>query len=318
MGNIKRKVKCKLPHYDVQEVLTLDEVRQKLGWNITAFNLPDVWKYTEGDGVKIAIIDSGCDLNHDDLKQNLLPGINIINPAEPPEDMCEHGTHCAGTIGAVNNAIGMVGVAPKAKIIPIKVLDGQGTGSFSDVAKGIRWAIDVGQADIISMSLGSPRPLANVRKAIQYADSKGVPVFVAAGNAGITRELYYPANYPETIAVGSIDENFDRSKFSNTGDRLDFMAPGGKIFSTVPKNWYAYLSGTSMACPFVVGVAALCLAYQRKNNPNKPLRGASDYREIFRKHTTPISNPDYANKKFFQGFGIIDTRDFKKWIDLSL
>lgn len=317
MGARIQKAKCKLPPYKVQEVLTLDEVKQQLGWNITAFDLPQVWKYSEGEGVKIAILDTGADLDHPDLQQNLLPGKNIINEGLTPNDDNSHGTHCAGIISAINNAIGMVGVAPKAKIIPVKVLDGQGSGDFKNVAKGIHWAVDNG-ADIISMSLGSPNALAIVRRAIQYADGKGVPVFCAAGNAGLTKDIFYPAKYPETISVGSIDENFNRSSFSNTGDRLDFMAPGGKIFSTVPDNWYAYLSGTSMACPFVVGVAALCLSYQRKNNPNKPLRCAEDYRKIFRQHTIPISNPEYAGKKFFQGFGIIDTRDFKKWVDSTL
>ena len=224
-------------------------------------------------------------------------------------------THVAGIICAKNNEIGMVGAAPLAKIIPVKVLNAKGGGDLNVVAQGIRWSADNG-ADIISMSLGSPRPLAGIRKAIQYAETKGIPVFVAAGNAGQTKEVFYPANYPETIAVGSIDENFDRSNFSNTGDRLDFMAPGGKIFSTVPDNWYAYFSGTSMACPFVVGIAALCLSYQRQHGHT--ITGAEQFRQLFRKHTIPISNPSFAGQKFFQGFGIIDTRDFKKWIETNL
>jgi len=309
----KKKHLCKLPAYEVEEVLTLNEVKQKLGWEITAFNLPQAWELSQGEGVKIAICDTGCDLDHPDLVGNLLPGINFVKPGTPPNDDNQHGTHVAGIICAENNDIGMAGVAPKSKIIPVKVLDEKGSGDLNNVALGIRWATDNG-ADIISMSLGSPRPLAGIRKAIQYAAAKGIPVFVAAGNAGRTNEIFYPANYPETISVGSIDENFDRSTFSNTGDRLDFMAPGGKIFSTVPDNWYAYLSGTSMACPFVVGVAALCLSYQRKNYPNKPIVGADAYRQLFRKHTVPTSNPAYAGKKFFEGFGIIDTRDFKSWI----
>jgi subtilisin family serine protease len=313
---VTKKHLCKLPPYKVEEVLSLSEVGQKLGWEITSFNLPDAWSVTLGEGVKIAVCDTGCDLDHPDLVSNLLPGINLVKPGTPPQDDNQHGTHVAGIICAENNAIGMVGVAPKAQIIPVKVLDEKGSGNFTVVAQGIRWAVDNG-ADIISMSLGSPNPLAGIRKAIQYAASKGVPVFVAAGNAGKTKEVFYPANYPETIAVGSIDENFDRSTFSNTGDRLDFMAPGGKIFSTVPDNWYAYLSGTSMACPFVVGIAALCLSYQRKHFPNKPLKGADSFRQLFRKHTMPISNPAYAGQKFFQGFGIIDTRDFKKWIETN-
>ena len=154
-------------------------------------------------------------------------------------------THVTGILVAANNDIGMVGVCPKAKVMPIKVLNSKGSGSLLDVAKGVMWAADHG-ADIITMSLGSPIKVQEVRKAIQYAASKGIPTFVAAGNAGNTKEIFYPANYPETIAIGAIDQNFNRAKFSNTGSQLDFMAPGVDIFSTVPDNWYATLSGTCL------------------------------------------------------------------------
>jgi major intracellular serine protease len=315
----RKSVRCKLPPYEVEEILTLEEARQKAGWSITAFNLPAAWATTQGEGVKIAVLDTGCDLDHPDLVENLLPGKNFVNPNKPPEDDNQHGTHVTGIICACNNDIGVVGVAPKSKVIPVKVLNGSGGGELRLVAEGIIWAVDNG-ADIICMSLGSPRPLASIRKAIQYAESKGIPVFVAAGNASkgnaYTKSLFYPANYPETIAIGSIDESLNRSNFSNTGDELDFMAPGGKIFSTVPDNWYAFLSGTSMAGPFAVGVAALCLSYQRQHIPNKPLKGKEAYVKLFRSNTMPIPDSSKANK-FFQGFGIIDTRDFKRWIDAT-
>lgn len=310
----KKKNEFKLLPYVVEEVLTLQEVKQQAGWNITAFDLPKAWDKTQGEGVKIAVLDTGCDLDHPDLVDNLLPGINLVKRGAPPEDDVQHGTHVTGIICASNNDLGIVGVAPKAKVIPVKVLNHKGAGDLGIVALGIRWAVDNG-ADILCMSLGSPRPVAVIRKACQYAESKGVPVFVAAGNAGKTKEIFYPAAYPETIAIGSIDENFDRSKFSNTGKALDFMAPGGKIFSTVPDNWYAYISGTSMACPFAAAVAALCLSYQRKHFPDKPLKGGNAYRELFKQHTTPISNAAFAGKAFFQGFGIIDPRKFVTWLE---
>lgn len=310
----KKDYKCTLPPFEVEDIISLQDAKQRAGWNITAFKLPDAWKHTKGEGVRIAILDSGCDLDHPDLKNNLLPGKNFINPKKPPQDDNQHGTHVAGIIAAEHNDIGMVGVAPKAKIIPIKVLDKNGNGSLSSVAEGIRFALSA-KADIISMSLGSPRKLQQVRKAIQLAARHGVPTFVAAGNAGKTKDVFFPAAYPETIAVGSIDENFDRSAFSNTGENLDFMAPGGKIFSTVPDDWYAILSGTSMACPFAVGVAALVLSYARKHKVNIRLKTVEDYRNIFRANVIPINNKQYAGKKFFQGFGIIDPRRFMEWIE---
>ena len=311
-----KKVKCKLPKFEVTNMVSIMDADQQTGWNVTAFNLPKVWAKTRGDGVKIAVLDTGCDLDHPDLVDNLLPGINFVNRGQAPEDDCKHGTHVSGIICAENNNIGMVGVAPDAKVIPVKVLDSHGNGDLATVAEGIRWAADNG-ADIIAMSLGAPSPLQNIRKAIQYAESKGIPTFVAAGNMGKSKELLYPANYPETISVGSIDENFDRSYFSNTGENLDFMAPGGKIFSTVPKHCYAILSGTSMACPFAVGVAALCLSWQRKHDPENPILGSRAYVELLKQHTIPIEDAQYAGQQFFQGFGIIDPRKFKEWIDAN-
>ena len=305
--------KCSLFPYEVTEVLSLQAAEQKVGWGITAFDLPDVWKSTQGEGVTIAVLDTGCDLDHPELKGSLSPGKNFINPKKKPWDDNQHGTHVTGIICADNDNIGMVGVAPKAKIVPVKVLNGAGDGSLLDVAKGIRWAGDQG-VDLICMSLGAPRPVQQVRKAIQHVAKKGIPCFVAAGNAGKTKEVFYPAAYPETIAIGSIDESLTRSGFSNTGKNLDFMAPGGKIFSTVPDNWYAILSGTSMACPFAVGLAALALSYVKKNKVGLKLNTVDDYRKAFRNHTIPISDKRYAGKKFFQGFGIIDPKKFMKWL----
>lgn len=303
------KHKCMLPKYELQEVISIQEAKQQIGWSITAFDLPKAWEKTQGEGVKIAVVDTGCDLKHPDLVDNLLPGINLINTSKPPLDDNGHGTHATGIICASNNEIGVVGSAPGAKVMPIKVLDKTGNGDLGTVAIGVRWAVDNG-ADFISMSLGSPRPLQNIRKAIQYAESKGVVVFCAAGNMGLSRDVFFPSAYPETIAIGSIDENFDRSKFSNTGKNLDFLAPGGKILSTTPNSWYGIMSGTSQACPWVVGIAALCLAWQRKYKPETPLRGAQAYRDLFAKHCISVKGKN--NKQIYQGFGIIDPRELLK------
>ena len=301
-----KKYKCKLLPYERTECLSVLDANQKAGWGITAFNLPDAWNYTQGEGVVIAVVDTGCDLDHPDLIDNLVEGVNFVKPGTPPDDDNCHGTHVTGILVAENNGIGMVGVCPMAKVMPIKVLNSKGTGNLIDVAQGVIWAADHG-VDIITMSLGSPMKIQQVRKAIQYAASKNIVTFVAAGNAGNTKEIFYPANYPETISIGAIDENFNRAKFSNTGRNLDFMAPGVDIFSTVPDNWYATLSGTSMACPFAVGVAALVLSYTKKGKVKLKLENADDYRNIFRNHTIGTAEK-YDDPKFYEGFGIIDPR----------
>lgn len=302
---------CKLLPFEREDFLSMQEIKQRIGWEITAFNLPSAWQYAQGEGVKIAVIDSGCDLTHTDLENNLLPGRNFVNPKEPPEDDNGHGTHVTGIICAEDNEEGIVGVAPKCKVIPVKALDKKGRGDLRQVADAIRWSADQG-ADFITMSLGSPKPVAIIRTAIQYAAKKKCVVFCAAGNAGRTRQIFYPAAYPETIGVGAIDENFDRAKFSCTGDDLDFLAPGVKILSTVPKNWYAVMSGTSMANPFLVGVCALLLSFVRKKKVNVILDDAEDYRGVLRNYTIPAKN--FAGQKFFEGFGIIDPRKFEEWV----
>jgi subtilisin family serine protease len=270
---------------------------------------------SQGEGVTVAVLDTGCDLDHPDLADNLLPGYNFVSPKKKPWDDNEHGTHVTGIICALDNDIGTVGVAPKAKVLPVKVLDNKGDGNLLNVAKGIRWSVKHG-ADMLCLSLGAPRPIQQVRKAIQWAAKRGVPCFVAAGNAGRTKEVFYPAAYPEAISIGSIDEDLDRSDFSNTGKRLDFLAPGGKIFSTVPDNWYAFLSGTSMAAPFACGVAALLLSYVRKNT-DLSIKTVEDYKKVLKAHTTPVRNRKIAGNRFFEGYGIIDPRKFLDSLDQS-
>lgn len=305
---MSKNKKCSLFPYFQEDVLSVQDAMQKAGWSITAFDLPSAWGNSKGEGVKVAVLDTGCDLDHPDLRNNLLEGMNIIKPSKPPHDDNNHGTHVSGIIAAENNDIGMVGVAPHCKIVPVKVLDAQGNGSLLDVAKGIRWSVDVAGADLICMSLGSPNPVQEVRKAIQYAHSKGTVCFVAAGNSGMTKRIFYPAEYPETIAIGSIDENFNRSSFSNTGHNLDFVAPGNRILSTVPDDWYAILSGTSMATPFVCGVAALLLSHARNKGRGDEFRTFTSYVNEFRKHTISVPDIRFKDNKFYQGFGIIDPK----------
>lgn len=307
---------CELLPYKKENLFSALSGKQAIGWQIKLFNLPDVWKFSQGENVKVAVLDTGIDLDHEDLKENIIEGKNFVNSNEPPFDKCGHGTHCAGIIAASNNETGIVGVAPKTKIMPVKVLDDNGNGNMEDVLKGLRWAGE-NNADLICMSLGTSEPVEEVRKEIEELAKNKTVVFVAAGNAGNTEHLLYPAAYAETISIGAIDENCLRADFSCTGPNLDFIAPGVKIYSTIPENAYSFMSGTSMACPFAVGVAALVLSSKRQFN--KDVRLCSDqYRDIFKINALPAKNLDKLmdNKgpRFWQGMGIINPAEFTDWI----
>jgi len=290
--------KCKLLPYIREDIHGLSpENGQFYGWEISKFNIPEIWKKTKGEGIKVAVIDTGCDFNHHDLKDNMLEGMNFVSPGKPPMDRNGHGTHVAGTIAASDNNLGMVGIAPKAKIVPIKSLDDRGSGSIANVYKGIEWAIQK-NVDIITMSLGSSMGDANLQGAINKAFSKNILVFCAAGNAGPSTPIMYPAKYPQTISIGAIDSNMNRTSFTCSGPELEFLCPGQDILSCVPGNRYASMSGTSMSNPFAAGYAALVLSYYKRKFSKQ------ECVDFFRKSVKDLSNAQYRTKKY-QGYGIL-------------
>jgi subtilisin family serine protease len=308
---------CELPHFEREDLLSAQSIGQQFGWQIANYDLPSAWKETCGEGVTIAILDTGVDLTHPDLAPNLLPGYNVITPNLPPQDDNGHGSHVAGIIAACNNDIGVVGVANCCKILPVKVLNRVGAGRMDHVVRGIKWAVENG-ADIICMSLGTRNPLEEVYATIKDAANKGVICFVAAGNAGQTTQLLYPAAYDITISIGAIDEQSMRASFSCTGPNLDFVAPGVNIYSTVPPSNYAIMNGTSQATPFACGVAALILAYRRKTSPGLKM-SKEEYVAAMRYNALSIQNLDakYAElgNRFFQGFGIINPQAMIEWLE---
>lgn len=304
---MKRK-QCKLLPFTRTDLYGLDSnSMQFYPWPIKAFNIEKSWKSSQGEGVTIAVIDTGCDINHNDIKENLVDGYNFLEPKKDPIDDNGHGTHVSGTISASNNNIGMVGVAPKAKIMPIKALDGNGRGDNKNVTEAILWAVDNG-ADLITMSLGSEYPFPQMEQAIEYARNKNVVIFCAAGNSGIESGIQYPAKYTDTVSIGAINEKLEICEFSCCGPELDFLAPGYNIVSAVPGNNYATMSGTSMATPFAVGCSALLLSYVRKN-PNSAfdnmLRTRKDYIAVFSRKSLKLKQSRYSGDKKYEGFGII-------------
>lgn len=225
-----------------------------------------------GLGVRVAIVDSGIDLDHPDLAPNIIAGFDAIRGGNGDDDN-GHGSHVAGTVAAVNNSIGVVGVAPQASLIAVKVLARNGSGWSEDIAEGIDWAVNSGQADVINMSLGSSSPSSLIQTAVERAAAAGVVIVCAAGNEGPgDNTVGWPAAFPECIAVSAwtdldgtstdidgsgTDESL--ASFSSRGAEVEVTAPGVKIYSTYKDGSYATLSGTSMASPHAAGVVALLI-----------------------------------------------------------
>lgn len=302
---MKRKNDCSLLPFIRENVYGLNpKSAQITGWEINTFKIQEQWKYSTGKNTKIAVIDTGCDLDHPDLKNNILQGINLLNPKRDPYDDNGHGTHVSGSISAENNGYGMIGVAPESKILPIKALDAAGNGNNSIIAKAIIFAAD-NKCDFITMSLGSPSDSSNIYNAIKYANSKGCIIFCAAGNYGENSPIMYPAKYNETIAIGSVDRNLNRSIFTCKGEELDFLSPGQDIFSCVPDNSYSIMSGTSMANPFAVGCASLLLSYARMYNKQHLLKTKQDYINIFKSGAKSLKNNKFNGQKKYEGYGIL-------------
>ncbi|MGG3196963.1 S8 family peptidase [Priestia aryabhattai] len=226
---------------------------------------PSAWDVTRSNSsIKIAIVDTGVQLNHPDLTSKLLPGYNFVEGNTNPSDGNGHGTHVAGiAAAATNNVSGIAGIAPLASILPLRALDNTGNGTLTNIASAIVYAADQ-SAQVINLSLGGSQGSITLENAINYAWDKGSTILAAAGNEG-TNTLTYPAYYENAIAVASTDSNDQKSSFSNYGTWVEVAAPGSNILSTYIGSNYAYLSGTSMACPHVAGLAAL-LAAQGKNN----------------------------------------------------
>jgi len=205
--------------------------------------------------IKIAIVDTGIDLNHEDLRGKVVANHNCTTTAGL-NDVVGHGTHVAGiAAAATNNSIGVAGLGYHASLFNAKALDDSGSGYYSWIANCIVWSTDEG-AKVINLSLGGPYSSKTLEQAVNYAWNQGAVLTAAAGNSG-NRSRTYPAYYKNVIAVAATDQNDKKAPFSSYGTWVDVAAPGVNIYSTYPGNSYKYANGTSMATPHVAGLAAL-------------------------------------------------------------
>ncbi|MBI4346423.1 MAG: S8 family peptidase [Elusimicrobia bacterium] len=251
--------------------------KDELTWGIARVKAPAAWSRTQGEGARVGVIDTGIDMKHPDLAANYKGGFNFVDPAADPFDDQGHGTHVAGTIAGAKNGIGVAGVAPKASLYGIKVLDADGGGTPTTIVDGIEWAAQ-NRLDIINMSLGGPSSAA-LRRAVKAAVAAGVTVVAAAGNDP-EAPVSAPGKYPEAICVSAATKEDGLAFFSTTGPEVDFIAPGHEVWSDAPGRRLAMHSGTSMAAPHVAGLAALAVSLGAK--------GPAAVRAMLEKAATPL------------------------------
>jgi len=268
---------------------------ESLPWGVDRIDAETAWGTSKGNGVKVAVLDTGISLSHPDLKDNINTNCsyNAIDPSKAPEDQNGHGSHVAGTIAAVHNSIGVVGVAPEASLCAVQVLSASGFGYCSDIIDGLTWIIGKG-IKVANMSYGGSEACELESEKLAEAYANGITLVAAAGN-NYGGPVDYPAADPNVIAVTAINSSNGFASFSSQGTEVDLTAPGVAIPSTYKKAGYKTLSGTSMAAPHVSGAAALVLQ-------NKPTSFApADVKNCLQSTSEPLGLS--ANK---QGAGLVD------------
>jgi len=289
------------PNYIRRAFLEPNDPGRISQWGIYKIQAPEAWDTETGnESIVIAILDTGVDYDHEDLKDNMWDdsgrcGYDFVNEDNDPDDdnSSSHGTTCAGIAAAVtNNGIGIAGVSWKSKIMAVKVLNANGEGTVIDEVEGIDYAASK-NADIISMSFGTkeypPIPSDLERNAINDAYSKGCFIVAASGNDN-KPYVAYPAAYDNVVAIGASNDEDKRCSYpswgSNYGQELDVVAPGNSIYTTLRNNLYGLSAGTSMATPFVAGEAALILSHL-------PGLAPSDVKLIIERTSDGIGSPGW-------------------------
>jgi len=260
-------------------------------WGPKKVSATQAWDVTRGSSSTIvAVVDTGVDLNHPDLASKVRTDIDydFVNNDSTAQDDNGHGTHVAGiAAAATNNTTGVAGMCPNCSILPVKVLNAAGSGSYSAIASGIRYAADQG-AKVINLSLGGSAGSSTLQSAVNYANSKGSLLICAAGNEN-TSAPSYPAYYSACVAVAATDQNDRRASFSNYGSWVDASAPGVSIYATYYNDTYASLSGTSMATPHAAGLAGLLFSQGRSQSAVRARLTSSTY-------TDPVNSSDIPRR----------------------
>lgn len=272
-----------------------DPADKEIPWGVKRVNAAGA--SNTGKGVKVAVVDTGIDFRHPELAPNYKGGWNAIVSTASPLDDQGHGTHVSGTIAAVKDLKGVVGVAPSVDLYGVKVLDKNGSGQYSWVVAGIEWAVMNGM-DVINMSLGGGSGTEALKAIMKKSKEMGVAVVCAAGND--SGPVNFPAKYPEAIAVSASDSSDKIASFSSRGPEIVVIAPGVNVYSTRKGGGYTTMSGTSMACPHTAGLAALAVG--------AGVHGSDAVRAALKKAANPLPGLTPVQ----QGAGLVDAAKLGK------
>jgi type VII secretion-associated serine protease mycosin len=278
--------------------ITADTVRSEQ-WHLKTLNVAGAWTYTSGAGVTVAVIDSGVDSGHADLQGQVLPGLDLVDArGDADTDLVGHGTTVAALIAGKDDDAGVVGIAPRAKILPIRVLDQD--NRYDDamiVAKGLRWAVDKG-ARVVNLSLGGSGSSPALAAALDYAFAKDVVVIACTGNASASTStgVWYPAREPGVIAVAGMERDGDVLwSGSISGKETVVTAPATQLFGARPGGYWR-VQGTSFAAPMVAGTAALV----RSRWPTMPAG------EVVNRIIKTAKDRGAAGRDATYGYGMVD------------
>ncbi|QLK24481.1 S8 family peptidase [Natrinema zhouii] len=275
---------------------------QRPSWGIDRIGADSV--EPDGSGVDVGILDTGIESGHCSLSVDGGRNFTADGTSGDYEDRHGHGTHVAGIAGALDNDLGVVGVAPNTNLYAVKVLGDDGSGRYSELIAGIDWCMS-NDIELISMSLGGEATSATMDRAIEAAHSAGHLLLCAAGNEGNggngscdAETMTYPATHEKVVAVTAMDEDDTLASYSSVGSAVDLLAPGTGVTSATVDNEYAEASGTSIACPFVTGVAALVWETREEDGPGP--------NEQVRRILTDTAEPVLGTCE--EGHGLVDAR----------
>jgi subtilisin family serine protease len=284
------------PDYYAEPAAAPDDPSFVNQWSLTTIQAPGAWDLSKGAGV-IAILDSGIDAAHADLKPVLTAGWSFYKNSADTADLNGHGTAVAGVAAAAtNNLVGVAGVAWGARIMPLAIADTRAYATYSAMANAIRYAADH-EVRVINLSYGGTSPSSTLQSAVDYAWNKGAVVFASAMNAN-TSTLYYPAACRNVVAVAATDRFNNKASWSNYGSHIAIAAPGASILTTSRGGGYGYWSGTSFAAPITAGIANLMLAA-------RPELTATELVTVLIQTATDLGAPGFDP---YYGAGLVNAR----------